>query len=60
MWIRNYLVSHGVSDSQIGFATGWGKLYQLCQQQDEACFERNRRADLIPPNLLPSMSGPNR
>ena len=31
------LVSMGVPESQIVFATGWGKLYPVCNQSDESC-----------------------
>ena len=51
-WIKNSLVSRGVNESQIGFATGWGKLYQVCDQQDEQCFQKNRRGDMVTPELL--------
>jgi len=46
-------VERGVDESRIGFATGWGKLYPVCEQADEQCFQKNRRADVIPPGLLP-------
>lgn len=51
-WIKSSLVSRGVNEAQIGFATGWGKLYQVCKQKDEACFQKNRRGDMIAPELL--------
>jgi outer membrane protein OmpA-like peptidoglycan-associated protein len=53
-FIKSKLVGRGVNDSQIGFATGWGKLYPVCEQADEECFQKNRRADVIPPALLPT------
>ena len=52
-WLKTSLVNRGVDASQIGFATGWGKLYQVCEQKDEACFQKNRRGDMIPPQLFP-------
>ena len=51
-WLKDSLVKRGVNESQIGFATGWGKLYQVCEQKDEACFQKNRRGDMIAPQLL--------
>jgi len=51
-WIKKSLVGRGVNESQIGFVTGWGKLYQVCGQKDEECFQKNRRGDMIAPELL--------
>ncbi len=51
-WIKDSLVRRGVSESQIGFATGWGKLYPVCGQDDSDCYQKNRRADIVPPQLL--------
>ena len=41
---KDALVSMGVPASQIVFATGWGKLYPVCSQDDETCWSQNRRA----------------
>jgi peptidoglycan-associated lipoprotein len=49
---RDWLVSHGVSADRIRFATGWGKLYPVCNQADESCWGRNRRAHLTPGSML--------
>lgn len=54
-YVKHYLMQKGVNESQIGFATGWGKLYQICEQKDEKCYQENRRADVIPPGLLPAI-----
>lgn len=51
-WIKQSLVKRGVNESQIGFATGWGKLYPVCGQDDADCFQKNRRADMVVPDLL--------
>jgi len=51
-WIKQSLISRGVNESQIGFATGWGKLYPVCGQNDADCFQKNRRADMVIPDLL--------
>jgi peptidoglycan-associated lipoprotein len=37
-------VAMGVPADQIVFATGWGKLYPICEQADESCWSQNRRA----------------
>jgi len=54
-FVKTSLAKRGVSDSQIGYATGWGKLYPVCGDHDDACFRRNRRVDMVLPELLPQM-----
>lgn len=49
-FIKDHLIKSGVNDSQIGFATGWGKLYPVCSAQDDSCFQDNRRADIVQPD----------
>jgi len=51
-WVKTQLVKRGVDDSRIGFATGWGKLYQTCEQSDDKCFQQNRRVDVVSPEDL--------
>jgi len=51
-WVKAQLVLRGVNESRIGFATGWGKLDQSCNQQDEKCFQENRRVDVLAPEDL--------
>jgi len=51
-FIKSSLVKRGVDQSRIGYATGWGKLYPACAQNDEGCFQKNRRADIVPPDLM--------
>lgn len=43
---RDALVKLGVPQQQIVFAHGWGKLYPVCQQDDESCWSQDRRAHL--------------
>ena len=45
---RDALLAMGVSPNQIVFAEGWGKLYPVCNQSDEACWQQNRRAHISP------------
>jgi outer membrane protein OmpA-like peptidoglycan-associated protein len=45
---RDALVSMGVPEGRIVFATGWGKLYPVCNQSDESCWSQNRRAHFEP------------
>ncbi len=49
-FIKKDLIKSGVSDSQIGFATGWGKLYPVCDSTNESCYQDNRRADIVQPD----------
>jgi peptidoglycan-associated lipoprotein len=42
--VKDALVSMGVPANQIVFATGWGKLYPVCTEDDETCWSQNRRA----------------
>jgi outer membrane protein OmpA-like peptidoglycan-associated protein len=53
--IKTSLINRGVSESQIGFATGWGKLYPVCTQNDSQCFKKNRYAEMVLPELLKLM-----
>ncbi|HXZ33325.1 MAG TPA: OmpA family protein [Terriglobales bacterium] len=45
---KDALVSMGVSPDQVVYATGWGKLYPICEQSDEICWNQNRRAHFAP------------
>ena len=45
---RDALVQMGVPEDHIVFATGWGKLYPVCEQTDESCWAANRRAHFEP------------
>jgi outer membrane protein OmpA-like peptidoglycan-associated protein len=51
-WVKAQLVKRGVDESRIGYATGWGKLYQTCAQADDSCFQQNRRADVVDPETM--------
>ncbi len=54
-FVKKSLEERGVNESQIGFATGWGKLYPVCEQSDSECFQKNRRVDMVLPELLSLM-----
>jgi len=43
---RDTLIALGVPADRIVFATGWGKLYPVCEQADESCWSENRRAHI--------------
>lgn len=55
---RDELVKLGVPQKQILFAEGWGKLYPDCQQEDESCWSKQRRAHFAPwsPEAAPATS----
>ena len=46
--VRDELTKLGVPNRQILFASGWGKLYPVCQQEDEGCWSQQRRAHMAP------------
>lgn len=51
-FVKEQLVKNGVNESQIGFATGWGKLYPVCQSNDDSCYQQQRRVDIVPPDHM--------
>jgi outer membrane protein OmpA-like peptidoglycan-associated protein len=51
-FVKTELVKNGVNEAQIKFATGWGKLYPVCQTSDEDCFQKQRRTDIVPPDMM--------
>ena len=51
-FVKDKLVKGGVSEAQIGFATGWGKLYPVCQSNDDSCYQQQRRVDIVPPDMM--------
>ncbi len=51
-FVKSKLINSGVNESQIGFATGWGKLYPVCQATDDACYQKQRRVDIVPPDTM--------
>ena len=51
-FVKSKLIKSGVNESQIGFATGWGKLYPVCQATDDSCYQKQRRVDIVPPDMM--------
>jgi outer membrane protein OmpA-like peptidoglycan-associated protein len=51
-FVKKNLVAAGVNESQIEFATGWGKLYPVCNGTDEECYQQQRRVDVVPPDSM--------
>jgi len=50
--VKANLIKGGVSESRIQFATGWGKLYPVCQGTEEDCYQQQRRVDIVPPDAM--------
>jgi outer membrane protein OmpA-like peptidoglycan-associated protein len=51
-FVKSQLIKSGVSESRIGFATGWGKLYPTCNATDDSCYQQQRRVDIVPPDTM--------
>ena len=51
-FVKSKLIAGGVDESRIQFATGWGKLYPVCQATDESCYQQQRRVDIVPPDHM--------
>ena len=51
-FVKTNLVKDGVDESRIQFATGWGKLYPVCNGTDEQCYQQQRRVDIVPPDTM--------
>jgi outer membrane protein OmpA-like peptidoglycan-associated protein len=41
--VRQTLVGMGILENRIVITTGWGQLYPVCPEQNDACWSRNRR-----------------
>ena len=41
-WVRQALVSRGISESRIKIAAGWGQMYPNCPESSDACWSKNR------------------
>lgn len=51
-FVKSKLIAGGVDESRIQFATGWGKLYPVCQATDDSCYQQQRRVDVVPPDHM--------
>ncbi len=49
-FVKSNLLQRGVPESQVGFCTGWGKIYPVCSQDDDSCWQENRRVDMVLPD----------
>jgi outer membrane protein OmpA-like peptidoglycan-associated protein len=49
--VRQALVGMGIPENRIVLTTGWGQLYPVCPEKNDACWSKNRRV------ILPSSQG---
>jgi outer membrane protein OmpA-like peptidoglycan-associated protein len=45
--VKTALMQHGVPEDRILITVGFGKLYPICADQTEPCFQDNRRVHLV-------------
>ena len=41
-WVKRELVNRGVPENRIVMAVGWGQLYPVCLELNDACWSKNR------------------
>ena len=41
-WVKQALISKGISEDRIAIAVGWGELYPVCPEATDECWARNR------------------
>jgi outer membrane protein OmpA-like peptidoglycan-associated protein len=41
-WVKQALVSRGISENRIVVAAGWGQLYPVCLELNDECWNRNK------------------
>jgi outer membrane protein OmpA-like peptidoglycan-associated protein len=41
-WVKEKLVSQGISEERIVMAVGWGQLYPVCPELTQECWDKNR------------------
>jgi OOP family OmpA-OmpF porin len=41
-WVKQTLVSRGISENRIVVAAGWGELYPACAEDTQECRNRNK------------------
>jgi outer membrane protein OmpA-like peptidoglycan-associated protein len=41
--VRQTLIGMGIPENRIVLTTGWGQLYPVCPEKNDACWSRNRR-----------------
>ena len=46
-WVKQTLVSRGISEDRIVVAAGWGELYPVCAEDTQECRDRNKLVRFI-------------
>jgi hypothetical protein len=46
-WVKQALVSRGISENRIVVAAGWGQLYPVCSERNDECWNRNKIVRLL-------------
>ena len=41
-WVKQALISRGISENRIRIAAGWGQLYPVCLERNDECWTKNR------------------
>ena len=41
-WVKQTLMSKGISEDRIVLAVGWGQLYPVCPERNDECWTKNR------------------
>ena len=46
-WVKEALISRGISESRILVAAGWGQLYPVCPELNDECWSKNRLVRVV-------------
>jgi outer membrane protein OmpA-like peptidoglycan-associated protein len=41
-WVKQFLISKGISENRILLVVGWGQLYPVCPELTDECWTKNR------------------
>jgi outer membrane protein OmpA-like peptidoglycan-associated protein len=41
-WVKETLINRGIAADRIKLAVGWGQLYPVCPELNDACWSKNR------------------
>lgn len=41
-WVKQALISKGISENRIAVTAGWGQLYPVCPELNDECWSKNR------------------
>jgi len=46
-WVKQALISRGITENRIVMAVGWGQLYPVCPETNDECWAENRLVRLV-------------